>query len=189
MTACTPALARPAEAEGPESPEVLFREARQRRRRRWALGPVLAVVLVGAAAVGYGAWGNGSSGHEPSGSSGSATGRSSAPTHASSSKQTPRQAALAWFAAINHKDKSAAVADFEPSAAQQMGWGGGDQSTWPSFSSVRCKTLRQSATNAIVYCTFSETQAPAAGQLDHFWEVWFHRSTRGRWLIDNYGQG
>lgn len=38
MSARPPTLERPAEAEGPDSTEVLFREARRRRRRRYGLG-------------------------------------------------------------------------------------------------------------------------------------------------------
>ena len=34
--------------------------------------------------------------------------------------QSPEQATLSWFYAINHKDKAAAVAHFEPAAADQM---------------------------------------------------------------------
>lgn len=50
--------------------------------------------------------------------------------------QSPEQATLSWFFAINHKDKAAAVAHFTPAAAGQMDWGYGDTSTWPMISAA-----------------------------------------------------
>ena len=108
---------------------------------------------------------------------------------AASSYQSPEQATLSWFAAINHKDKAAAVAHFEPVAANQMDWGNGDTSTWPTFSSLHCKPTSQGAATASVYCTFSESRAPAVGNPDSFWEVDLQRQSDGRWLISTYGQG
>ena len=58
MTVRPPTLERPAEVGGPEPPEVLFREARRRRRRRWAIG-VAALVVAATAGISYGAVGNG----------------------------------------------------------------------------------------------------------------------------------
>lgn len=64
MTARPPTLERPAEAEGPEPPEVLFREARRRRRRRWILGvTVLVVVVTTGVVVGVGVGGPGRQSH------------------------------------------------------------------------------------------------------------------------------
>lgn len=62
MTTRTPTLDRPIEGADPPSPEVLFKEARQRRRRRWIIG-ISAVLVVAslAAVVGNGAFGH--SGH------------------------------------------------------------------------------------------------------------------------------
>ena len=108
---------------------------------------------------------------------------------AASSYQSPEQATLSWFYAVNHKDKAAAVAHFESAAADQMDWGGGDTSTWPTFSALHCQPTSQSATTALVYCTFSESQAPAVGNPDSFWTVELQRQPDGRWLISNYGQG
>jgi hypothetical protein len=108
---------------------------------------------------------------------------------AASSYQSPEQATLSWFYAINHKDKAAAVAHFEPVAADQMNWGNGDTLTWPTFAALHCKPASQSATTASVYCTFSESQAPAVGNPDSFWTVDLQRQPDGRWLISNYGQG
>jgi hypothetical protein len=108
---------------------------------------------------------------------------------AASSYQSPEQATLSWFYAINHKDKAAAVPHFVPAAAAQMSWGNGDTSTWPTFSLLHCKPISQSATTALVYCTFSESQAPAVGNPESFWTVDLQRQSDGRWLISNYGQG
>lgn len=104
---------------------------------------------------------------------------------------TPVRAALSWFAAINRKDKAAAIAAFVPSAAEQMNWGNGDTATWPTFTAIKCTQQNQDAATATatVYCTFSESQAPAAGNPDTFWTVYFQRTSDGRWPIDNYGQG
>ena len=103
--------------------------------------------------------------------------------------RSPEQATLSWFYAINHKDKADAVAHFTRAGAGQMNWGNGDTSTWPTFSALRCKPASRSAATASVYCTFSESQAPAVGNPDSFWTVYLQRQPGGRWLIDNYGQG
>ena len=56
MTVRPPLLERPTEVEGPTSPEVLFKEARRRRRRRWAIGTCAVLLAAGlGAAVGLGA--------------------------------------------------------------------------------------------------------------------------------------
>jgi hypothetical protein len=62
MTLRSPNLERLTEAEGPSSPEVLFKEARRRRRRRWTL--VLAGLAISAVVAGvvYGVSGNSPSG-------------------------------------------------------------------------------------------------------------------------------
>lgn len=103
--------------------------------------------------------------------------------------RSPEQATLSWFFAVNHKDKAAAVAHFQPAAAGQMNWGNGDTSTWPTFSALHCRQLSRSGTTATTYCRFKESQAPAAGNPDSFWTVSLHRQPDGRWLITNYGQG
>jgi hypothetical protein len=51
MTVQPPTLERPAEAEGPTSPEVLFKEARRRRRRRYGLGAVGVAAAAGLVAA------------------------------------------------------------------------------------------------------------------------------------------
>jgi hypothetical protein len=104
--------------------------------------------------------------------------------------QSPEQATLSRFYAINHKDQADAVAHFTHAAADMMNWGNGDTSTWPTFSAVRCRhAIPQSAKTASVSCTFSESQAPAVGNPDSFWTVYLRQQPDGRWLIDNYGQG
>jgi len=104
--------------------------------------------------------------------------------------QSPVQATLSWFFAINHKDKAAAVAHFAPAAAYQMAWASQWQpSAWPTFSALRCRQVTRRATAAWVFCTFDESQAPAVGNPDSFWTVELHRQADGRWLITDYGQG
>ena len=103
--------------------------------------------------------------------------------------QSPEQATLSWFFAINHKDKAAAIAHFEPAAADQMNWGNGNTSTWATFTALHCKQVSRTATTASVHCTFNESQAPSVGNPDSFWNVYLHRQPDGRWLITGYGQG
>lgn len=115
--------------------------------------------------------------------------RSRATLSPTAAERSPVQATLSWFSAVNHKDMTAAVAHFEPSAANQMDWLNGDTSTWPIFSALHCKPVGQSNSSATVYCTFSESQAPAVGNPDSFWTVDLQRQSDGRWLISGYGQG
>jgi hypothetical protein len=103
--------------------------------------------------------------------------------------QPPEQATLSWFFAINHKDKAAAIAHFEPAAAGQMNWGNGNTSTWATFTALHCKQTGRTTTTASVHCTFNESQAPSIGNPDSFWTVYLHRQPDGRWLITGYGQG
>jgi hypothetical protein len=103
--------------------------------------------------------------------------------------QSPVQATLSWFAAINQKDKAAAIAHFAPAAVFMMNWGGGDITTWPTFSALHCTQVNRSGVTATVLCTFSESQAPSVGNPDSFWTVELKRQPDERWLITNYGQG
>ena len=106
-----------------------------------------------------------------------------------SSFGAPLQATLSWFAAVNAKNKAAAVAHFVSAEADMMDWGNGDTSTWSTFTRLRCKPLSQDAASATVYCSFHESQSPSEGNPDTFWTVSLARQPDGRWLIDNYGQG
>ena len=63
--------------------------------------------------------------------------------------QSPEQATLSWFFAVNHKDKAAAVAHFEPAAAGQMNWGNGNTSTWATFTALHCKQVSRTATDRL----------------------------------------
>lgn len=102
---------------------------------------------------------------------------------------SPLRATLAWFASVNAKNLTASQAHFAAKQRDMMDWGGGRTSTWPTFSDLRCSHLRQHGSDAIVYCSFHESDAPAMGNLDSFWTVSLHRWRDGDWLIDNYGQG
>ena len=102
---------------------------------------------------------------------------------------TPLQATLSWFAAVNAKDRAAAVAHFLPARADQMNWGGGDTATWSTFTGVRCQTTSQAAASAAVYCSFAESASPSEGNPDSSWTVWLDRQPDGRWLIEDYGNG
>jgi hypothetical protein len=63
-----------------------------------------------------------------------------------------------------------------------------DPSRWPTFAHVRCHIPGAIDDQPTVNCTFHESDAPDAGQVDDFWSVEFVRSG-GRWLVDNWGQG
>lgn len=65
MTLLRPPAERPFETEAGDSPEVLFKEARRRRRRRWAIGVAAVVLAASGAWVGYGASGNGGQTPQP----------------------------------------------------------------------------------------------------------------------------
>jgi hypothetical protein len=80
--------------------------------------------------------------------------------------QSPEQATLSWFSAVNHKDKAAAVAHFAPAAKGQMNWGNGDTSTWSTFSALHCRQAGRSAKAASVRCTFKESWSPSEGNPD-----------------------
>lgn len=112
-----------------------------------------------------------------------------APAGPTARYQTPDQATLSWFYAVNHKNHGAAIGHFEHSAASQMDWGDGNTSTWPTFSRLHCKQVTDQASTASVYCTFRESLAPAVGNPDTFWTIDLRRQTSGRWLISGYGQG
>lgn len=146
-------------------------------------------VMAGAALI---AWAGVVAGCGSSSGSDASAPNSPSPAQASVSAalyRSPEQATLSWFFAINHKDKAAAVAHFTRAAADQMDWGEGDTSTWPTFSALHCKQASRNGVTASVYCTFKESQAPAVGNPDSWWTVYLHRQHDGRWLINNYGQG
>lgn len=108
---------------------------------------------------------------------------------AASAFQSPGQATMSWFYAINHKDRAAAVAHFAPAAAAMMAdWYGGP-AAYPTFSELRCRQLSSSASTASVLCTFKEVHAEPGVQVDNFWTVELQRQADARWLITNYGTG
>jgi hypothetical protein len=110
------------------------------------------------------------------------------------SYRPPKQAALSWLVAINHKDRAAVLAHFERTPGKGT-WENGDQSVWasggtwrwPTFSALHCDQMSRSATTAWVRCTFKES-VPIVEQRDSFWSVYLHRQPDGRWLITDYGQ-
>jgi hypothetical protein len=143
-----------------------------------------AAVIVGAIAV---AACSSAAGSKPSAQASHKPGRPS--ISAATLYQSPEQATLSWFYALDHKDKAAAVAHFEPTAADMMDWYGGP-SAYPTFSELHCRQLSSSGATAVVLCTFKETQNPAFYvQPDNFWTVGLQRQPDGRWLITNYGTG
>lgn len=103
--------------------------------------------------------------------------------------QSPEQATLSWFYALNHKDMAAAVAHFQSAAAYMMTDGYGGPAAWPTFSALHCRQVSASSDTAVVLCTFSESGGLAGVQQDNFWTVDLDRQPDGRWLITNYGQG
>jgi len=102
--------------------------------------------------------------------------------------QSPEQATLSWFDALNHKDRAAAVAHFAPAEAEMMDWYGGP-SAYPTFSALHCRQISASGSTAVVLCTFNETGGLPGVQSDNFWTVGLQRQPDGRWLITNYGTG
>jgi hypothetical protein len=102
--------------------------------------------------------------------------------------QSPEQATLSWFYALNHKDMAAAVAHFAPAAASMMDWYGG-ASAYPTFSALHCRQVSTYGTTASVLCTFKELHVEPGTQADNFWTVELQRQPDGRWLITNYGTG
>jgi hypothetical protein len=100
---------------------------------------------------------------------------------------SPVQTANAWFRAINAKNQGEVVSFFRP--PDHIGWGQGNPSGWPTFSNVHCSGVTIPAGGTTVQCTFNESAAPSAGNIDKFWNIAFSRGPNHTWLIDNYGQG
>jgi hypothetical protein len=122
--------------------------------------------------------------------SGLATGCSTSqpPRQTSVAVESQVKTALAWFQAVNQKDKPLAVAHFAPGDRGQMNWGDGSTSGWPRFSNVHCRALAHAGPQ--VLCPFKESDAPDVGNPDSFWTISFVRtSSTGPWLISGYGQG
>jgi hypothetical protein len=113
---------------------------------------------------------------------------SSAPRTSPLVFSSPKDAALSWFAAIDDKSLSDALAHFSPGSRNQMDWDDGRVSAWPGFSSVRCAVQSQAAGSAEVSCTFSETASVAAGTPSSFFTLDLSADSSGKWLITNYGQ-
>ena len=65
MTVRPPVLERPPDSHVPPPPEVLFKEAHDRRRRRWLRALAVLVVAAAVAGIGYGAIGNGGRARAP----------------------------------------------------------------------------------------------------------------------------
>ena len=123
------------------------------------------------------------------GSAGSAGGTTVANSVATRAPNNPLSAALAWFRAIDAKDRRQVLAAFAPGNSSGTSWRQWGVESWPTFSSVKCKGESRTPSAATVTCTFSESQAPSVGNTVGFWTVSFVRAPQGRWLIDNYGQG
>ena len=100
--------------------------------------------------------------------------------------------AVSWFAAVNRKDRTAALAHLAPGSAGIGDWGTAPAS-WPTFSSVECKDEPEATSDATsdarVHCDFHESDAPSVGQPSSWWDVYLRRQPDGRWLIYAYGQG
>ncbi len=101
---------------------------------------------------------------------------------------TPVQESESWFKAVNMKDSAASLAHFNPQNRDQADWNNGDVTQWPTFSNVSCSPSQIEATTAIVHCAFQSHGDPSSAN-DTFWNVEFHRTPGGPWLITNYGQG
>jgi hypothetical protein len=141
-----------------------------------------ATLIVGASAAAC------SSSPGPTASSHSSHNPARASTSPAALYQSPEQATVSWFYALNHKDMTAAVAHFAPAAVSMMDWYGGS-SAYPTFSSLRCRQVSAYGTTASVLCTFKELHVEPGTQADNFWTVELQRQPDGRWLITNYGTG
>lgn len=106
-------------------------------------------------------------------------------SHSGHLRSTPVRVTLAWFKAINDKNAKKPRSYFTPGARYMMDWG--PASSWSTFTKLQCQSLSMTATDAVVKCTFHESQSPSEGNPDTFWSIEL-RHYRGRWLIDNYGQ-
>ncbi len=100
--------------------------------------------------------------------------------------QSPVATTLSWFRSVNAHNMALAQEHFVISDRDMMDW-----SSWaPPFTHLRCHLESGTADSAIVYCSFSPITDPNAGMSgDSFWDVYLHRESSGRWLINNYGQG
>lgn len=150
--------------------------------------PLLVLVLVAVTAAIAAGCGAASANLSQGSAAPASTPASNTTVPAGSAFDSPRAAVMAWLAAVNRKDRRAALAHFVPSAREMADWGTGP-SQWPIFSAIRCKSEDKSTSEAHVYCAFHETAAPAVGQPDSWWSVELRRQHDGSWLIDNYGQG
>lgn len=101
----------------------------------------------------------------------------------------PQAVVVAWFASIKFKDKATTPAAFAPTSESTSSRSASEPSAWPTFSDLHCRPLTQTATNAPVYCTFNESQAPSVGNPAGLWAVSWQRSAGTGWLITNCGQG
>jgi hypothetical protein len=125
---------------------------------------------------------------------------------------SPVQEATAWFRTINSHSLKAELAHFEPQQKFMGNWDGGNVAMWGHFEGVKCgpppprntaasvptgssghaPTTLPPSTDTSVLCTFHFVPSPGGDSSavnDTFWNVHFHRSHDGPWLIDNYGQG
>lgn len=156
MTLRPPTLDRPSEAEGPSTPEVLFKEARRRRTRRWVLGS--AVVALTATGVGFGV---GVGGAGPS-SQPSSTPAGAVPSGGASS--APRFAAVASCGTSRSQARPEGLVlgcgGSQPRTISDIAW-----STWTSLGARGAGTLhvdlctpnwasssRRTSSQAIVCC-------------------------------------
>jgi hypothetical protein len=116
------------------------------------------------------------------------TGCGSSSPEGSQEFNTPLHSVYSWFSAINHKDELSMVAHAAPVLKNDMNWNDGDTSVWPTFANVSCHLAHSRPSSANILCTFKES-APPGNQIETFWSVALARSSTGKWLITNYGQG
>ena len=106
------------------------------------------------------------------------------------SAPAPKEATLAWFAAINGRNAAAVRSMMQPGSEAEQSWFAGNwaPSQWPTFTNVDCHSLDSTGDRARLQCSFDESQAPSVGNPDSFWDISLSRQPGRSWLVSSYGQ-
>jgi hypothetical protein len=100
--------------------------------------------------------------------------------------EDPSNTAVSWFRSVDSNHLALAIAHFDPPHRYLMQWGNFGSF---SFNKVHCVTLTESEHESSVRCTFRIPNPPPELENVIFWDIHFHKSNSGPWLITSYGQG